>query len=187
MQFLGQIHASPEQLLLLFICQNKPGLCDEWDPNSGGNKVVPVIPQNLQLISPPDDGETLRATRYGAVWLQSDKQDYEEARVQWASENGKTAREVLGQMGGEPSWLQNEETPICNFCGNPMQFVAQLDEGPDWKTAMNFGGGGAHISSVALVVKTQPSCYGSAKHAYPPVKRDRLPAFCLQPAPYLQR
>lgn len=142
MQFLGQIQASPEQLLLLFMCQNGPGLCDEWDPNQGGNKVVSVSTNNLHFVSPPDGGETLRATRYGAALVQSDEQDYDEARTQWASASGKPAREVLGQIGGEPSWLQNEEIPTCNSCGSPMQFVAQLEQGPDWQTEMNFGGGG---------------------------------------------
>ena len=145
MQFLGQIRASQEQVLLLFMCQNDPGACGEWDPNSGGNKVISVLPKNLQLISPPDVGETLRATRYGAVLFQSDAQDYEEARDQWASKNNKTPREVLGQIDGEPSWIQNEETPICDFCSSSMQFVAQLEEGPDSKTEMNFGGGCAYI------------------------------------------
>ena len=142
MQFLGQIQASPEQLLLLFMCQNEPGLCDEWDPNQGGNKVVAVSSNNLQLVSPPEGGETLRATRYGTASVQSDIHNYEEARTQWASVNGKPGREVLGQIGGEPSWLQSDETPTCDSCGNPMQFVAQLEQGPDWQTEMNFGGGG---------------------------------------------
>jgi hypothetical protein len=142
MQFLGQIQVSPEQLLLLFMCQNKPGTCDEWDPNLGGNKVVSVGIKNLQLVSPPDGGETLRPTRYGAALVQSGEQDYDEARTQWASASGKPARKVLGQIGGEPSWLQNEETPTCSSCSNPMQFFAQLEQGPDWQTEMNFGGGG---------------------------------------------
>ena len=46
-----------------------------------------------------------------------------------------------GQIGGEPSWVQNEETPDCDACGKPMQLAAQLEEGPDHRTAMNFGSG----------------------------------------------
>lgn len=142
MQFLGQIQTSPDESLLLFMCQNDPGMCDEWDPNLGANKVIPVSTKNLQPVLPPDGGETIRPTHYGAVLTQLDEPDYDEARSQWASANGKPAREVLGQLGGEPSWLQNEETPTCNSCGNPMRFVAQLEQGPDWQTEMNFGGGG---------------------------------------------
>lgn len=40
MQFLGQIQASAGQLLLLFMCQNDPGSCEEWDPDQGGNRVI---------------------------------------------------------------------------------------------------------------------------------------------------
>ncbi|MEM4987355.1 DUF4272 domain-containing protein [Collimonas sp. H4R21] len=35
-----------------------------------------------------------------------------------------------------------ERIPVCDSCNNPMSFVAQLEQGPDWTTAMNFGGGG---------------------------------------------
>jgi len=50
--------------------------------------------------------------------------------------------EVLGQVGGQPAWLQNDETPVCSVCDQPMSFVAQLEEGHDHQTAANFGGGG---------------------------------------------
>ncbi|MFJ3792841.1 hypothetical protein [Kitasatospora sp. NPDC090091] len=49
---------------------------------------------------------------------------------------------MLGRLGGEPDWLQYDETPSCSSCARPMAFVAQLQEGPDPVTAMNFGGGG---------------------------------------------
>jgi len=142
MQFLGQLQASAGQLLLLFMCQNDPGSCEEWDPDQGGNRVISVSPTNLQLVSPPAGGDTLRATRYGAAMVQVSEQDYDEARTQWAAASGRAATEVLGQLGGAPSWIQNDETPACNSCGEPMQFVAQLEQGPDWQTEMNFGGGG---------------------------------------------
>ena len=60
-----------------------------------------------------------------------------------ARENWKgNKRDVLGQLYGEPSWIQGDETPECDCCNKPMRFVAQLEEGPDHRTAMNFGGGG---------------------------------------------
>ena len=38
MQFLGQL-PTPEKpkLVLLFMCQNDPGLCDDWEADGGGN------------------------------------------------------------------------------------------------------------------------------------------------------
>ena len=31
------------------------------------------------------------------------------------------------KLGGEPTWIQDEDTPKCAHCGRPMVFVAQLD------------------------------------------------------------
>ncbi|CAM4226575.1 DUF1963 domain-containing protein [Comamonas aquatilis] len=142
MQFLGQIRSASDELLLLFMCQNDPGLCEEWDADGGGNQVIAVGTSELQLLQPPADGETLRQTRHGASLLTVDAADYDQARSQWMESSAKPGREVLGQLGGEPSWLQNDETPQCDSCRQPMEFVAQLEQGPDWKTEMNFGGGG---------------------------------------------
>ena len=36
----------------------------------------------------------------------------------------------LGQQtkfGGEPYWIQGDESPSCRHCGEPMTFVAQID------------------------------------------------------------
>jgi hypothetical protein len=144
MQFLGQIQAStqksrPTELLLLFMCQNKPGLCEEWDANGGGNKVVPVPTDDLALLQPPPSGETTRATRYGAIVVEQPDTDYETARNRWTSIR---PGEVLGQLAGSPAWIQFDQVPTCDSCAKPMYFVAQLEQGPDRKTEMNFGGGG---------------------------------------------
>lgn len=50
--------------------------------------------------------------------------------------------DVLGQLGGQPAWLQNDETPACPTCARQMRLVVQLEEGRDHATAMNFGGRG---------------------------------------------
>jgi len=100
MQFLGQLQATPDQLLLLFMCQNDPGCCEEWDPDAGGNKVVTVSTENLELVAPPEGGETLRETRYGAAPASSDKPDFYEALEAWVAESGRSQLDVLGQMGG---------------------------------------------------------------------------------------
>ena len=31
------------------------------------------------------------------------------------------------QLGGEPTWLQSDETPVCSDCGEKMTFYGQLD------------------------------------------------------------
>ncbi len=146
MQFLGQLglkkQSDEESLLLLFMCQNNPGLCDEWDANAGGNAVISVDHHSLNFVEPPEDGEVIRPTVYGARIVDFESKNYDEAREEWSTSTGVSAREVLGQIAGEPSWIQGEEVPSCDTCHDPMSFVAQLEQGPDWRTAMNFGGGG---------------------------------------------
>jgi hypothetical protein len=149
MQFLGQLapHAQDgeESLLLLFMCQNNPGLCDEWDGDSGGNLVIVVARKCLGLVEPPTTGETIRSVSHSASITNVESEDYDNAREVWAGSTGISARNVLGQIGGQPAWLQGEEVPLCDQCGKSMSFVAQLEEGPDYQTAMNFGGGCAYI------------------------------------------
>ncbi len=31
------------------------------------------------------------------------------------------------KLGGDPDWLQGDETPDCPVCGEPMEFYGQLD------------------------------------------------------------
>ncbi|MCZ0981704.1 hypothetical protein O1L60_29965 [Streptomyces diastatochromogenes] len=57
-------------------------------------------------------------------------------------EHTPTRRPVLGRLGGAPDWLQDDETPLCPVCARHMAFTAQLEEGHDYATAANFGGGG---------------------------------------------
>ena len=145
MQFLGQLRArdaSGERLFLLFMCQNKPGLCDDWDANSGGNAVIVVPTDGNQLIQAPETDRATRPVRYRAAMVMVDASDYETARKMWTSETGRATREVLGQLEGSPDWIQSDETPSCDICRQNMMFTAQLEEGPDRQTAMNFGGGG---------------------------------------------
>jgi len=146
MQFLGQIaleDANTTRLVLVFMCQNDPGLCDEWDANLGGNRALLVAIDGAgRLADAPELGVTLRDTVYGARVEVVDSANYNDARRCWAEENQGALRQILGVLGNEPSWLQEDETPTCNHCGSKMRFFVQLEEGPDRKTAMNFGGGG---------------------------------------------
>jgi rubredoxin len=105
----------------VFMCQNDPGMCDDWDAESGGNRAV-LVHGDLRPVAPPEEGETLldtvTALRPVATPIEG---------------------EVPGRRGGTPDWWQLDETPACPACGRRMPFVAQLEEGGD---ALNFGGGG---------------------------------------------
>lgn len=137
MQYQGKIKTDIG-LELIFMCNNDPGMCDEWDAEGGGNKVIVVNPENLDFFKPIDNGLSLRETEYGVKLIETDEEDYDTARENWTGNR----REVLGQLYGKPGWIQGDETPECECCNKNMRFVAQLEEGPDHKTAMNFGGGG---------------------------------------------
>lgn len=141
MQFLGQLRVGP-RLMLLFMCQNDPGCCNEWDPDDGGNAVISVAPDALSLALAPVDGATTRNTRYGAKVVHFKAEDYNAARSGWAEASGCSPRMVLGHLDERPYWIQADQRPVCNSCIQPMKFVAQLETGPDYQSEMNFGGGG---------------------------------------------
>lgn len=132
MQFIGQIPLDSSRLQLIFMCQNDPGLCDEWDADGGGNKALIVPTQGLQLMEPPETGETLLGEISGCTLEPK----------QGRSSGGNRA--LLGQLGGEPDWIQEDETPKCDDCGQQMRFVAMLEEGHNHKTSANYGGGAAY-------------------------------------------
>lgn len=147
MQHLGKI-ATDLGYEQLFMCQNDPGVCSEWDADMGANCVI-ITPSSdsLMPLSPPDSGEALRqGNPYGTRLVTIDAENYSDAIRLWKKDNNTdSARLVLGQLYGEPEWLQNDETPTCNHCKKNMRFVAQLEAGPDYKTEMNFGGGCAYV------------------------------------------
>ena len=147
MQFLAQVsladvEAGSAGLLSIFMCQNDPGLCDEWDATAGGNRAYVFGSGTLHIPAQPGDGvavlDETSAVRFEDVAVD----DYRSAPEHRHQQTGRPRREVLGQVGGQAAWLQNDETPGCDDCGRPMAFVVQLEEGHDHRTAANFGGGG---------------------------------------------
>ena len=147
MQFLGRISVPADEsresrFVQIFMCQNDPGCCNEWDPAAGGNFVLVTPSAAIEAVEVPQTGLTLRETTYGAMIVSLSTPDYESARREWSAANARPTREVLGQIFGAPAWIQGDETPTCADCGRSMEFLAQLEEGPDWRTEMNFGGGG---------------------------------------------
>ncbi|WKX73351.1 hypothetical protein [Streptomyces sp. XD-27] len=141
MQFLAQLLLD-DLVLAVFMCQNDPGMCDDWDPASGGNRALLFPRGGLAAAPVPDRGATLLSEVCGIAYATVDEADYDKARDQWCATHDRDVLEVLGRFGGAPSWLQGDETPPCPSCARPMAFAAQLEEGHDHRTAMNFGGGG---------------------------------------------
>lgn len=147
MQFLAQVVPGGPGLdgwqgvLSVFMCQNDPGLCDEWDPAAGGNQALLLPLADLRpAIVPPGPATTLDEAC--AVRFVTEGGDYEGARDSWAAREGRPDRDVLGQLGGQSSWLQGDETPACPGCAAPMSLAVQPEEGRDPRSAANFGGGG---------------------------------------------
>lgn len=139
MQYLGKIKTDLG-LELIFMCSQEPGMCDDWDANGGGNKVLVIEnTDSLEYVQPTQSENTLRETEYGAKIIEDQHSEYFESHQQWSGEK----REILEQLSGQPEWIQNDETPSCDCCQKQMRFVAQLEEGPDYRTAMNFGGAGS--------------------------------------------
>ena len=130
MQFIVQL--LPEDVseldaaLLIFMCQNDPGGCDDWSPRSGANKSYLFPVGDLRPAQVPAEGKT---TLGGVAGMRFLPEAPEEAQV-------------LGRVGGKPEWIQADETPGCPKCGDYMDFLAQLEQGPDASTAINFGGDG---------------------------------------------
>jgi hypothetical protein len=125
MQFLAHLPLDTGTISV-FYCQNDPGMCDEWDAAAGGTRAY-VFSGPLRPAAVPNDGVTLLRGSTG-LHLQS--------------EEAPTQAPVVGHISGDPDWQQNDETPLCSACTSPMTFTAELEEGHDFATAANFGGGG---------------------------------------------
>lgn len=68
---------------------------------------------------------------------------YDLARSGWKREPGERfgkQREVLGSLGGGPSYPGDDRLPACPSCTGTMEFAAHLEEGVSARTAMNLGG-----------------------------------------------
>jgi len=124
--------------ILVFQCQNYPGCCDEWDPELGGNRAM-VVDAVGSPVTPPEEGDiTLDGT--WSAHIEVVDCEYEAAR-----DAAESRLKIQGFLGGEPEWIQADETPDCPSCGEPMLFVAQLEEGPNHLIDMNFGGGCGYV------------------------------------------
>ena len=148
MQFLAQLPLGPvnqsrmhhDQVLLLFQCQSQPGLCDEWDPNAGGNSAILVESRGRVPMNVPK-GETLLPAESRLRLIEYESSNHGST----PDDNYCTAydtpdSQVVGKLGGVPLWIQTDETPVCE-CGTRMSFVAQLEERGGG--GINFGDAGS--------------------------------------------
>ena len=144
MQYLGRVPhpLDPAKRVLIFQCANDPGMCDEWDPYAGGNQalIVDATPA-ARFVKPPWRGVTTLGASWSGHTEPCAADSYGAAHDEF-ERSDEQKRFVLGQLGGRPDWLQDDETPTCSACGNPMVLAAQLEEGPGRQASMNFGGGG---------------------------------------------
>lgn len=111
--------------------------CDHW----GSTKVIIVDAEDIESVHPEDSQIAIRETAYVAKIEEVTGDSYDDARDDYPSHR----RDVLGHISDRPEWIQGDETPKCDCCGQTMRFVAQLEEGPDYETAMNFGGGCGYL------------------------------------------
>jgi hypothetical protein len=125
MQFLAHLPLGAAAIAVFF-CQNDPGMCDDWSATSGANRAY-VLAGELVPVTAPAAGEVLLDTVTG---------------LKVEPESASAESRALGRLGGEPEWIQDDETPGCPSCSTPMTFLAELEEGHDWATKANFGGGG---------------------------------------------
>jgi hypothetical protein len=139
---LDDVEPDAADLLSIFMSQNDPGMCDEWDPGAGGNRALVFGTDVVGTAAVPEEDVTLLAETAAVGFVTVESDDYLDACERWSRETVRSVREVLGHVGGRPACLQYDETPICGTCDLPMSFVVQLEEGSDHQTSINFGGGG---------------------------------------------
>jgi hypothetical protein len=154
MQFLAQIPLMecdiPElkgrqQSLLLFQCQHDPGSCDEWDADSGGNAAILTESSPPNAVKAPSGETTLPSESKILFEPYDDSVSGETPDENYCRAFDATSSKVLGKLGGQPLWIQGEETPSCS-CGQLMVFVAQIESRGGG--GINFGDAGAGYAFV---------------------------------------
>lgn len=135
MQFTAQIEHE-DTLVSVFVCQFDPGSCASWDPTSGANAAFVFRGPDLDLAAAPtsphgdpDDPDPASPPVLGPGLLLGIHPTAGDPGI--ALETAAAAGVVVaGQYGGDPDWIQEDETP------EGMRFVASLEPGP---LAFGFG------------------------------------------------
>jgi hypothetical protein len=139
MLFLAQIRlyeaGDPEVadgLLLLWQCAHTDNTCEQWLPDSGGNHARTTPAKALAVLHPPFGPTQLPYVEGTSIVSFQDAHGYADVRDHYRGR-------VLGQLGGTPSWVYGDHTPVCT-CGRRMRFIVQLEE--HGGGGLRFGGGG---------------------------------------------
>ena len=154
LQFIARL-VQDQRVVQVFMCDNDPGSCESWEPN-GANAVLVAPAGPAPVRRPPAEGVTTLGSVSAFELVHSDavpakpySEPYDAAREEWLAGSGRKGRQILGQLGGTPSWIQGDQVPDCPECGVPQRFVAQLEEGADHRTSANYGGGCAYVFACA--------------------------------------
>ncbi|WP_371099558.1 hypothetical protein [Streptomyces sanglieri] len=155
LQFFAHLPVE-DGVLSVFLCQNNPGACAFWDASSSANRVYLFPREELRPVAVPEAGLTLlpatSAIRTHVVTIdpedacdeegiEPDAYDLARSGWKWEPEEGfGKQREVLGSLGGSPSYLEDDRLPVCPSCTGTMEFAAHLEEGITRETSMNLGG-----------------------------------------------
>ncbi|MFB8405722.1 hypothetical protein [Streptomyces sp. NPDC055912] len=137
MQFVAHLYRG-DHVAAVFMCQNDPGECGEWDPWLGANRARLFAASGLAPLPVPEDGNTLLAATTALTPFCWDSAGYEDI-------DPGTWGTVLGRLGGAPRWLQADQTPDCPGCGVVMGLVAQFECGRSLAEGPFFGGGCAYL------------------------------------------
>ncbi|MGC4949397.1 hypothetical protein ACLQ2N_24790 [Streptomyces sp. DT224] len=158
LQFFAHLPVE-DGVLSVFVCQNDPGACEFWAAGSSANRVHLFPREGLRPVAVPETGLTLlpavSAIRTQVVTVDPEDRDdgvdpdaYDIGRAGWKREPGERfgkQREVLGSLGGSPSYLEDDRVPACPSCSGTMEFAAHLEEGLTRETSMNLGGQLAYV------------------------------------------
>lgn len=132
MQFTAQFDLG-DRLVLVFFCQQDPGLCDSWEADEGCNAVIVLSAEAAMTVATTPEG--IRPAPLAPMTLETapriaeDGHDVDES----VTADGWTP---IGIWGGEPYWIQDDETPA------GARFLAQLDETP---LGINFADGYGYV------------------------------------------
>jgi hypothetical protein len=86
-------------VLSVFMCQNEPGMCDEWDPRAGGNQAL-LLPLAGLLPAAVPGGSVTRLGEVSAVEYVTADTGCGQARQPWAGREGRLMSDAPGQLGG---------------------------------------------------------------------------------------
>jgi hypothetical protein len=96
--------------------------CYPWDAASGANAVIlhSLVGNEVIIVTPDEKLQTSEV----AFHFQHSQEPFVETYL-WKEESGVHSST---KIGGVPVWVQNDETPTCTKCHEPMMLLAQIDE-----------------------------------------------------------